>query len=40
MKVANRLLGPFNIKLVVDPIDTKICDAIMKFQENGYKISL
>ena len=35
MKVADRPLGPFNIKLVVDPIDTKICDAIMNFQEYG-----
>ena len=35
MKVADGPLGPFNIKLVVDPIYTKICDAIMNFQENG-----
>lgn len=39
MKVADRLLGPFNIELVVDPIDIKISDAIMNFQENGYEIS-
>ncbi len=39
MKVADRLLGPFNIELVVDPIDIKISDAIMNFQENGVEIS-
>jgi glypican 4 len=39
MKVSDRLLGPFNIELVVDPIDIKISDAIMNFQENGYEIS-
>lgn len=39
LKVADRLLGPFNIELVVDPIDIKISDAIMNFQENGYEIS-
>lgn len=39
VKVADRLLGPFNIELVVDPIDIKISDAIMNFQENGLEIS-
>lgn len=39
LKVSDRLLGPFNIELVVDPIDIKISDAIMNFQENGYEIS-
>lgn len=35
MKVADRLEGPFNIESVVDPIDVKISDGIMNFQENG-----
>ena len=35
MKVAERLEGPFNIEAVVDPIDVKISNAIMNFQENG-----
>ena len=39
MKVSDRLLGPFNIELVVDPIDIKISDAVMNFQENGYEVS-
>ena len=39
MKVSDRLLGVFNIELVVDPIDIKISDAVMNFQENGYEVS-
>ena len=39
MKVAERLEGPFNIESVVDPIDVKISDAIMNFQENGETVS-
>lgn len=38
-KVAERLLGPFNIEMVVEPIDIKISEAIMNFQENGHEIS-
>ena len=39
MKVADRLEGPFNIEAVVDPIDVKISDAIMNFQENSETVS-
>jgi len=39
MKLADRLEGPFNIESVVDPIDVKISDAIMNFQENSQTVS-
>lgn len=39
LKVAGRLEGPFNIEMVVDPIDVKISDAIMNFQENSETVS-
>ncbi|XP_045514663.1 glypican-6 [Pieris brassicae] len=38
-KVADRLLGPFNIAMVVGPIDIKISEAIMSFQEHNQEIS-
>ncbi|XP_021938701.1 glypican-6 isoform X2 [Zootermopsis nevadensis] len=38
-KVTDRLLGPFNIEMVVEPIDIKISEAIMNFQENGPEVS-
>lgn len=38
-KVTDRLLGPFNIEMVVEPIDIKISEAIMNFQENGPDVS-
>lgn len=38
-KVAERLIGPFNIEMVVEPINIKISDAIMNFQERGPNIS-
>lgn len=31
-KIAERLLGPFNIVMVIDPINIKISEAIMNFQ--------
>lgn len=31
-KIADRLLGPFNIVMVVEPINIKISEAIMNFQ--------
>lgn len=37
--LADRLEGPFNIESVVDPIDIKISDAIMNFQESGPQVS-
>ncbi len=39
MKLAEKLEGPFNIEMVVDPIDVKISDAIMNFQENSETVS-
>ncbi|XP_013163296.1 PREDICTED: glypican-6-like [Papilio xuthus] len=38
-KVADRLQGPFNIAMVVEPIDIKISEAIMSFQEHNQEIS-
>ncbi|KAL5244699.1 hypothetical protein ACI65C_012109 [Semiaphis heraclei] len=38
-KVKKRLLGPFNIELVVIPINVKISEGIMNFQENSQKVS-
>lgn len=38
-KLAERLEGPFNIESVVDPIDVKISDAIMNFQEKNEEVS-
>lgn len=38
-RVTERLIGPFNIQMVVAPIDTKISDAVMNFQENSYTVS-
>ncbi|XP_054161545.1 glypican-6-like [Oppia nitens] len=37
--LASRLETSFNIESVVDPIDIKISDAIMNFQENGGVVS-
>lgn len=34
-KLAERLLGSFNIVMVVEPINIKISEAIMNFQESG-----
>ncbi|XP_077987611.1 glypican-6-like [Glandiceps talaboti] len=39
LMLAERLEGPFNIESVVDPIDVKISDAIMNFQEDGQTVS-
>ncbi|XP_063992834.1 glypican-6 [Diachasmimorpha longicaudata] len=38
-KVAERLLGPFNIEMLVRPINLKISEAIMNFQENSQDVS-
>ena len=37
--VGERLENPFNIENVVQPVNYKISDAIMNFQEAGHKIS-
>lgn len=38
-KLAERLEGSFNIEAVVEPMDIKISEAIMNFQENSDTIS-
>ncbi|XP_001607767.2 glypican-4 [Nasonia vitripennis] len=38
-KVADRLLGPFNIEMLVRPINLKISEAIMNFQESSSDVS-
>ncbi|XP_044752038.1 glypican-6 [Coccinella septempunctata] len=38
-KVADRLLGPFNIEGVVEPLNIKISEAVMNFQESGAEVS-
>lgn len=37
--LSSRLETSFNIESVVDPIDIKISEAIMNFQENGIVVS-
>ena len=37
--VAQRLEGPFNIQTVVDPMNVKISEAIMNFQEDSSTVS-
>lgn len=39
LMLATRLETSFNIESVVDPIDIKISEAIMNFQENGPAVS-
>ncbi|KAJ8916167.1 hypothetical protein NQ315_016306 [Exocentrus adspersus] len=38
-KVGERLLGPYNIEVVVEPLNIKISEAIMNFQESGTEVS-
>lgn len=38
-KVADRLSGPYNIEVVVEPLNIKISEAVMIFQENGLEVS-
>uniref|UniRef100_A0A1B0CKK2 Uncharacterized protein n=1 Tax=Lutzomyia longipalpis TaxID=7200 RepID=A0A1B0CKK2_LUTLO len=38
-KLSDRLLGPFNVVMVVEPINIKISEAIMNFQETNKDIS-
>ncbi|XP_024882733.1 glypican-6 [Temnothorax curvispinosus] len=38
-KIADRLLGPFNIEVLVRPINLKISEAIMNFQESSSDVS-
>lgn len=37
--VGERLENPFNIDNVVQPVNYKVSDAIMNFQESGHDIS-
>lgn len=37
--VGERLENPFNIDNVVEPVNYKVSDAIMNFQESGVDIS-
>ena len=39
VKIAERLENPFNIDSVIQPVNYKISDAIMNFQESGVDIS-
>lgn len=39
LMVADRLEGPFNIERVLDPMDVKISEAIMNFQENAEAVT-
>jgi len=39
LMVADRLEGPFNIDSVLDPMDVKISEAIMNFQENAEAVT-
>lgn len=39
LKVAERLQGPFNVENVVRPINVKISNAIMNFQENSEAVT-
>ena len=39
LRVAGRLEGPFNIDSVLDPMDVKISEAIMNFQENAEAVT-
>lgn len=38
-KIIERLLGPFNIVMVVEPINIKISEAIMNFQVNAISMN-
>ncbi|RZB40019.1 Glypican domain containing protein, partial [Asbolus verrucosus] len=38
-KVADRLIGPYSIEMVVEPLNIKISEAIMNFQESGTEVS-
>ncbi|XP_074042910.1 glypican-6 isoform X2 [Leptinotarsa decemlineata] len=38
-KVGDRLLGPYAIEIVVEPLNIKISEAIMNFQESGADVS-
>lgn len=37
--LSERLVGPFNVEMTVEPISIKISDAIMNFQESGFQVT-
>merc|ERR1719500_1575073 len=39
MSLSERLVGPFNIEMTIEPISIKISDAIMNFQESGFQVT-
>jgi len=39
LNVAERLQGPFNVENVIAPINVKISDAIMNFQESAETVT-
>ena len=38
MSLSERLAGPFNVEMTIEPISIKISDAIMNFQESGFQV--
>lgn len=39
LRLTDRLIGPFNVEMTIQPISIKISDAIMNFQESGFQVS-
>ena len=39
MKLSDLLSGPFNVEMIIHPLDISISDAIMTFQESGFKVT-
>ena len=39
LSLIERLSGPFNVEMTIDPLSIKISDAIMNFQEAGFQVS-
>jgi len=39
ISLSERLVGPFNVEMTIEPISIKISDAIMNFQESGFQVT-
>ena len=39
MSLSERLAGPFNVEMTIEPISIKISDAIMNFQESAFQVN-
>ena len=39
LTLSDRLAGPFNAENVILPLDVSISEAIMNFQESGFKVT-